>query len=255
LLRESEQGLRAASERLERLADLRRSFLHVVLHDLRSPVGTVVAMLEGLGGGLDGELGEAQKHRVDRAAARLRSLLDLLRELRVLADLETEHLESLMAPVDLRGTIADVVEDHLDSAGQKGQSLKAVLPKTLPAIHGVDRLIREALANYLTNAIKYSDRGGAITVRAASSESVVRIEVSDNGPGITAQDKERLFQEFARAGKEGGRRGKASGLGLGLSIVRRIAEAHHGRAGVESQPGQGSTFFIELPVRAVAKSG
>ena len=61
LLRENEQGLRAASERLERLADMRRSFLHVVLHDLRSPVGTVVAMLEGLGEGLDGQLGEAQK--------------------------------------------------------------------------------------------------------------------------------------------------------------------------------------------------
>ena len=250
LLRKNEQGLREASERLERLADIRRSFLHVVLHDLRSPVGTVVAMLEGLGSGLDGDLVEAQKHRVDRAAARLRSLLDLLHGLRVLADLETEHLESLMAPVDLRGTIAAAVEDYVDSAEQKGQSLKAVLPETLPAIHGVDRLLREALANYLTNAVKHTDRGGAIVVRAAHRGPVVRIEVSDNGPGITAQDQERLFQEFARVGKEGGRRGKASGLGLGLSIVRRIAEAHHGRAGVESQPGQGSTFFLELPVQA-----
>ena len=254
LLRENEQGLLAASERLEGLADMRRSFLHVVLHDLRSPVGTVVAMLEGLGGGLDGELGEAQKHRVNRAAARLRSLLDLLRGLRVLADLETERLDSLMAPVDVLGTISAAVEDHLDAAEQKGQSLKAVLPETLPSIHGIERLIREALANYLTNAIKYTDRGGAIVVRAASLGSIVRIEVSDNGPGITALDQERLFQEFARAGKEGGRRGKPSGLGLGLSIVRRIAEAHHGRAGVSSQVGQGSTFFIELPAGDATKA-
>lgn len=98
LLRENEQGMLAASEHLERLADMRRSFLHVVLHDLRSPVGTVVAMLEGLSGGLDGQLAEAQKSRVDRATARLRSLLELLRGLRVLADLETERLESMMAP-------------------------------------------------------------------------------------------------------------------------------------------------------------
>jgi len=246
-LRESEQGLRAASERLERLADMRRSFLHVVLHDLRSPVGTVVAMLDGLGGGLDGQLGDAQKHRVDRATARLRNLLDLLRGLRVLADLETERLDSLMAPVDLRSTITAAVEDHLDSAEQRGHTLKAALPATLPAIRGVDRLIREALANYLTNAIKYTHQGGAITVRAACRGGVVRIEVKDNGPGIKAEDQAGLFQEFTRVGKAGERRGKASGLGLGLSIVRRIAEAHHGRAGVESQPGAGSTFFLELP--------
>ena len=252
LLRQSEQGLRAASERLERLADMRRSFLHVVLHDLRSPVGTVVAMLEGLASGLDGPLGDAQKNRVERATARLRSVLELLRGLRVLADLETERLESLMAPVDLQATITATVEDHLDSAAQKGQKLEAVLPAPLPAVQGIDRLIREALANYLTNAIKYTDPGGAITVRGSRRGPMVRIEVVDNGPGIGTEDQARLFQEFSRAGREGGRRGRVTGLGLGLSIVRRIAEAHHGRAGVESQPGRGSTFFLELPVREAA---
>jgi signal transduction histidine kinase len=211
-------------------------------------------MLEGLSGGLDGQLAEAQKSRVDRATARLRSLLELLRGLRVLADLETEGLESLMAPVDVRGTITAAVEDHLDSAEQKKVVLKAMLPAALPAIVGIDRLIREALANFLTNAIKYTPAGGTISVRAADRGSVVRIEVVDDGPGIAAEEQAHLFQEFSRAGKEGSRRGKDAGLGLGLSIVRRIAEAHHGRAGVESQPGQGSTFFIELPVREAAKT-
>jgi signal transduction histidine kinase len=252
LLRASEQGLRAASERLERLADLRRSFLHVVLHDLRSPVGTVVTMLEGLGGGIDGPLDEAQKHRVDRATQRLRNLLDMLHGLRVLADLETEHLDSLMAPVDLLGTVRATVEDHVDAAEHKGHTLRAELPEALPAVRGIERLLREAVANYLTNAIKYTEPGGAIVVRALQKDAKVRVEVTDNGPGISAQDQARLFQEFARAGQAGARRSRASGLGLGLSIVRRIAEAHGGRAGVASQVGQGSTFFIELPVSAEA---
>jgi signal transduction histidine kinase len=249
LLRENEQGLRVARERLERLADMRRSFLHVVLHDVRGPVGTVVAMLEGMASGIDGELGAAQRQRINRALARLGSLLELLRGLRVLADLETETLESLMAPVDLRNTIANTVEDHMDAAEQKQQRLSTVLPEKLPTVRGIERLLGEALANYLSNAIKYTDQGAAIVVRAVDLGTAVRVEVSDNGPGIAVADQGRLFQEFARAGKEGVRRRKAAGLGLGLSIVRRIAEAHHGRAGVESQPGQGSTFFLELPVQ------
>jgi signal transduction histidine kinase len=248
LLRQNEQGLREASEQLERLADMRRSFLHVVLHDLRSPVGTVVTMLEGLSGGVDGELGEAAKKRLDRAGEKLRGVLDLLRGLRVLADLETERLESLMAPVDILATVRAAVEDHADAAEQKGQLLQIDLPVTLPAIRGIERLLREAVANYLTNAIKYADPSGPIVVRGASVGAFVRIEVSDCGPGIAAEDQQRLFQEFTRVGKPGSLRNRATGIGLGLSIVRRIAEAHDGRAGVESQAGQGSTFFIELPV-------
>jgi signal transduction histidine kinase len=248
LLRKNEQGLREASDRLEGLADMRRSFLHVVLHDLRSPVGTVVTMLEGLSGGIDGALSEAQKHRVDRAGERLRGVLDLLRGLRVLADLETERLDSMMAPVDLLSTLRAAIDDYADAAEVRGQSLRAVLPDSLPSILGIERLLREAVANYLGNAIKYADRGSAILVRALQTGSTVRIEVSDSGRGISAEDQARLFQEFSRVGKTASRGGAASGIGLGLSIVRRIAEAHRGRAGVESQPGQGSTFFIELPM-------
>jgi len=248
LLRQNEQGLREASEQLERLADMRRSFLHVVLHDLRSPVGTVVSMLEGLSGGVDGALGEGAKKRVDRAGEKLRGVLDLLRSLRVLADLETERLESLMAPVDMLATVRAAVEEHADAAEQKGQHLQADLPAALPEIRGVERLLREAVANYLTNAIKYADLSGPIVVRAFPVGSFVRIEVSDHGPGIAAEDQGSLFQEFARVGKGGSQRNKATGIGLGLSIARRIAEAHDGRAGVASQAGQGSTFFIELPI-------
>jgi signal transduction histidine kinase len=255
LLRGIERGLREASERLERLADIRRSFLHVVLHDVRSPVGTVVAMLEGLGNGIDGELTPAQKTRIARAEQRLGGLLDLLRGLRVLADLETEGLESMMAPVDLLATIRATVEDHVDAAEQRGQTLKVELPASLPTVHGIDRLLREALANYLTNAIKYTDQGGTVVVRARESGATVRIEVSDNGPGIAPDEIDHLFQEFARAGKSGSRRNRPTGIGLGLSIVRRIAEAHNGRAGVESQLGKGSTFFIELRLLAPSPAG
>jgi signal transduction histidine kinase len=254
LLRESEQGLRDARDRLERLADMRRSFLHVVLHDLNSPVSTVVAMLEGLVGGIDGPLTQPQGQRVARAGQRLQGVIDLLRSLRVLADLETEQLEPLMAPVDLLATIRAAVDDHLDSAGQQGIALEASLPPSLPKVKAVERLIREALANYLSNALKYTQAGGTVVVRALATADMVRIEVKDNGPGISAEDQRQLFQEFARVGGDRVGAKKPTGVGLGLSIVRRIAEAHGGRAGVVSERGHGSTFFLELRASASGRS-
>lgn len=244
LLRQNERGLRDASERLERLADLRRSFLHVVLHDVRSPVGTVVSMLGGLTDGIDGAMNEAQKRRLGRAGQRLHGVLELLRGLRVLADLETERLEAMMGPVDLAATLQVAVDDAMDAAEQRGLSLSLQLPPELPAVRGIAHLIREAVANYLSNAIKYTPAGGNVRVGAVVNRERVRVEVADDGPGIAREAQAHLFAELSRGVRRGG--GTDAGLGLGLSIARRIAEAHGGRAGVVSEVGQGSTFFIEF---------
>lgn len=242
LLRQSERGLRDARDRLERLADLRRSFLHVVLHDVRSPVGTVVSMLDGLVDGIDGPLAEPQARRIKRAGERLDGVLELLRNLRVLADLETEQLEPMMVSVDLLATIRASVEDQVDFAEHRGIELKVDLPSSLPRVRVVERLVREALANYLTNAIKYTQSGGRVVAGAFTAQGIVRVTVTDNGPGVPLDRQGRLFQEFSGRGAAN----KTAGIGLGLSIVRRIAEAHGGRAGVVSEPGRGSTFFIEF---------
>jgi len=247
-LRAHEQALQAARSRLEHLATMRRSFLHVVLHNVRSPVGTVVTMLEGLANGLDGTINEAQQARLRRAGARLQDILEMSRSLRVLADLETESLESLMAPLDISTLINATVADHLELAASRNQKFVIDIPEALPTVSGVERLLREALANYLNNATKYSHEGKAITVRARADNAHVRIEVVDTGPGISEEAKAKLFQEFSRLPPAGKLAPKTSGLGLGLSIVRRIAEAHKGSAGVEGSEGEGSCFFIELPI-------
>jgi signal transduction histidine kinase len=246
-LRDGERRLRAASEDLERLANLRRAFLHVALHDIRSPVATVVTMLDNLSVGLGGPLTDTQADWVRRADARLKGLFDLLRDLQMLADLETGRIEGVMEPVDVAMVVQAMVEEHADSAGQHGVRLAAELGERLPRMKGIDRLLRQAVANYLTNAIKFTDAGGNVVVRATSAGTFVRVAVSDDGPGISPADQARLFQEFARVGKVREGRPSVPGTGLGLSIVRRVAEAHGGRAGVESEEGKGSTFFLEIP--------
>lgn len=247
-LRAGERRLRTATEELDDLAKLRRAFLHVVLHDIRSPVSTVVTLLETLAAGDVGPLSDKQKERIVRAEAQLRGMLSFLHDLQVLTDLEAGGLADAMEPVDLRISLGEVVEDHMDAAQQGGLELRTELPDTLAKVQGVDRLLREAVANYITNAIKYNPPGKAITVRARQLNEMIRIEVADNGSGIAGSDQERLFREFVRVRKHTDKASsRPPGTGLGLSIVRRIAEVHRGRAGVVSQLGQGSTFYIELP--------
>jgi signal transduction histidine kinase len=244
-LRASERRLREAVLRLERLADLRRSFLHVVVHDLRSPLGAVTTLLDNLSSELGGPLSGQQRQWVERADHRLRGALELLRGLQVLADLETESLAKLMVSVDLRPIVQEVVEEYADLAQQRRQSLTAELADSLPPVRGIARLLREALVNYVTNAIKYSGDGRTLVVRVHAQDTSLRVEVQDDGPGIPPEEQTRLFQEFVRVSKG---KGAEAGTGLGLSIVRRIAEAHGGQVGVESTPGQGSCFFLTLPI-------
>ena len=244
-LRESERRLREAVLSLERLADLRRAFLHVVVHDLRSPLGAVTTLLDNLSSELGGPLAAQQRQWVERADHRLRGALELLRGLQVLADLETESLANLMVSVDLDAIVREVVEEYADLAQQRRQSLTADLPESLPPVRGIARLLREALVNYVTNAIKYSGDGRTIVVRVRVQDDSVRVEVQDDGPGISIDKQTHLFQEFVRVSRG---KGAEAGTGLGLSIVRRIAEAHGGQVGLESAPGQGSCFFLTLPI-------
>jgi len=258
LLRQGERRLRAANLELERLSNLRRAFLHIALHDLKAPVGATAMLLENLSSGVGGPLTIQQAHWVDRAQTRLREMLDFVRDLGVLADLERGRMAELAAPADMGALVHKLVDEHQDLAARRRHTLSADVAEGLPPVRGVARLLQEAIANYITNAIKYTPDGGRIVVRAFAGRpaGVIRVEVADNGPGIAPEDQARLFHEFVRILHKPGsggasprpERGPVSGTGLGLSIVRRIAEVHGGTAGVVSQPGQGSTFFLEIPV-------
>jgi signal transduction histidine kinase len=140
------------------------------------------------------------------------------------------------------------VAEHQDLARQSRHTLRLQVEGRIPPVRGLQLLLREAIANYITNAVKYTPEGGTIVVRARSSTpTTVRIEVEDDGIGIAPEDQERLFTEFVRIPREGKAVDRAKGTGLGLSIVKRVVEAHGGAVGVESGRAEGSTFFVELP--------
>ena len=142
--------------------------------------------------------------------------------------------------------------DQKDGEGYRlrtdnGERLRIELTATVPAFVLYDQhaeMIRRVLINLLENAIKYSRTEGKISVTLERVENDMRVGVQDNGPGIPKEDQTRVFEKFARVQ----RKGRPKGLGLGLAFCRLAVEAHDGRIWVESEPGQGSTFYFTLPI-------
>jgi signal transduction histidine kinase len=141
----------------------------------------------------------------------------------------------------------DVVQRFLARAQAAGVMLEIDYPDELPLARLDAALVERALTNLLDNALRVTPAQGRVLVRVRFVRGEVRIEVIDTGPGVAPEDQPRVFERFYQASRARDQRGAS---GLGLAIVKRVAELHGGRAGLHSEPGRGSTFFIELPTGA-----
>ncbi len=246
LVRRSEVKLRDTNDELGRLSQMRRDFLHIALHDLKSPVGAMASLLNNLKSGLCGDLNDKQEEWIDRCLKRLDGLTDFLDDLQLLASLEAGNLREHTEVIDIPNLLHEVVEENQDLAQPRGHFLGLEIEEGILPVSGVRRLLKEAVFNYVTNAIKFTLESGKIIVRARMAGDRISIEVTDTGIGIAEEDQPRLFNEFVRL-RQTSSSSRTPGTGLGLSLVRRIVESHHGRTYVISATGQGSTFVIELP--------
>jgi signal transduction histidine kinase len=246
-LRRVERRILLANDELLRLSQQRKDFLHIAAHNLRAPVGAVSMLLENMREGAAGEITGKQRDWLDRSLKRLGDLTEFMTNIQTLSSLETNIINTQFTKVDLAPVVARLVEDYADVAESHHHTLRPEIAGAVPPVVGHERLLQEAIVNYITNAISYTPDGGEIVVRLLYQAPMVRVEVSDNGIGIAKEDQNRLFQEFVRIPGKGSAAGGVKGSGLGLSIVRRIVQAHGGRTGVESEIGKGSTFFVELP--------
>ena len=249
MLQAGEAQLSQANAELSRLSQLRRAFLHTALHDLKAPFDAITMMMHNLETGAGGALTEQQAKWVDRCHLRLDEISAFLRDFQIIASLDSVALERESREVDIAAMLRHLVRENEDLAQERMHDIALNVSDSLPPAIGIERLLHEAVANLITNAIKYTPLGGRIAVQASSTDNVVRIEVSDNGVGIAPDDQGKVFQEFVRFRQRSEQTGKVPGSGLGLSIVRRIVELHHGAVGLISELNKGSTFFITLPSR------
>lgn len=246
-LRRSERQLRETNLRLDRLSRLRRDFLHLAVHNLRAPVGAAQMHVENMVAGLGGSDPEKERDRLLRIGHRLEGLQEMLQDLRLLGDLETEDVAASARAVPVGELLEEVVEEWGDQAAMVGLELRVELERPSLRVRAIRRLLREAVVNYVTNAVKYAPRSGPVELAARGTpDGDIRIEVRDRGPGVAEEARPHLFREL-----EGPEPDVSAGLagssGLGLSLVRRIVEAHGGRVGVEAAEGEGSVFWMELP--------
>jgi two-component system phosphate regulon sensor histidine kinase PhoR len=155
-----------------------------------------------------------------------------------------------LEPVQIGRVISDVADSYRPQAVNKQITLEVEPAEDMESIEADPTLLRQAIANLVDNALKYTPQKGLVRLRASQEEGVQRIVIEDNGLGIAPTDQARLFEKFYRARRPEAL--KEKGAGLGLAIVKSIVEQHGGRVRVESRLGMGSTFTLELPMHPTA---
>ncbi len=243
-LREMFERLKIEIQRVTRTDSARREMIASVSHDLRTPLTALIGQLETIrikGEQLGADATGRLQEQALQNAQHLRTLTDTLAEL---AKLDSPEFRVQAEPLQIGELTDDVVRRFATRAELRGIGLVVDYPDGLPLTPVDAALLDRALSNLLDNALRVTPDGGRISVQVAMARNGMRVEVSDTGPGVALDDQESVFDLFYQASKHRESRGNS---GLGLAIVRRVAELHGGRAGLRSKPGEGATFFIELP--------
>ena len=236
--------VRDISER-RRIEQLKDEFVSTVSHELRTPLTSIAGSLGLLAGGAAGVLPEKAGRLIQIAQANSQRLVRLINDILDIEKIESGKLRLEMASLDLRDIAARAVDGVHGYAEEMGVVLTLADGDPAPVRGDADRLI-QVVTNLLSNASKFSPRGGEVRVTVDPETRLARLSVADKGPGIPDAFRSRIFSKFAQA--DGSDTRAKGGTGLGLAIAREIAERHGGRLWFESAEGEGATFYLDLPL-------
>jgi signal transduction histidine kinase/DNA-binding response OmpR family regulator len=242
--------LRLARDAAEAANQAKSRFLANMSHELRTPLNAILGFSRMLH--LDPQLNADQRETLNIINRSGEYLLKLINDVLEMAKIEAGRIQLEIAPFDLGGLVRDVVELMQIRCEEKGLHLLFDQTSSFPRyVKGDAARLRQILLNLMSNAVKFTEQGG-IAVRLGSTDDQDRhllIEMEDSGPGIRQEDLQRLFDPFVQLSDDAGQRG----TGLGLSITRQFVEMMGGRISVDSKPGRGSIFRVELPMKPVAE--
>jgi signal transduction histidine kinase len=241
-------ALRSANAQLVRASSAKTAFIAMLSHELRTPLNGIIGFADMLADPLFGEHSpEETRDLASNIIASGRHLLGLINDLLDMAKIEAGKIEIKPIPTDVSAVVYEVENVLSSLARAKSIEMKTDIDAGVPKAMADPARLRQVLFNLVSNAIKFTPHSGRITIDVVNLERSITISVSDTGPGLNADEAERIFEPYER--------GSAStddeGAGLGLSLARSLMELQGGRIWVKSTPGSGSTFSVQIPAAEV----
>jgi len=241
------------AEQLRQASDLKSRFLSYMSHEFRTPLGSILSIASLLSDELDGPLSDEQHKQVAFVSTAARELSDMVDDLLDLAKIEAGRISISPAWFDmldlfsaLRGMFRPIVDTS-------AVDLIFEEPVGLPRLYTDDKKLAQILRNFVSNSLKFTQRGEVRVSARLENEQEIRFAVSDTGIGIPPELHAALFEDFIQVDSPLQKR--LRGTGLGLSLCKRFAELLGGRVGLESQPGLGSTFYVVIPLSVAQEHG
>lgn len=235
--------IEASYEQLRDLEKLRDDLVHMIVHDMKNPLFSMVLVLELLKQEGAGKLDEEDAQHVDELLALTRGLVEMVSSLLDVSRLEEGKMPVHREPCDLVAVATEAVERLWPLARRK--ELRVERPDTQVSVFCDPELIGRVVANLVSNGMRYAKRGGTVTISFRAKEGSGEVRVTDTGPGIPAKYRQHIFEKFGRV--EGEVERMAYSTGLGLTFCKLAIEANNGTIGVESEEGRGSCFWFALP--------
>jgi len=222
-------------------------FMDTISHELKTPLTSIIAAAGLLAEELEATGDESYQRLIQTIIHNANTLETRLAELMDIVKTGSGRLQLKLEPVNIKSLLQGIGWQTSPLLQGKEQNLNMDLPSSLPIIHGDGQRLEQVVLNLMTNATKFTPKGGNITLRARKRDDGLVIEVQDTGIGIAKDEQARLFQPYSRLSAD---RQRHPGLGLGLALAKQVVELHGGKIWVESEPGKGSTFSFSLPLDA-----
>ncbi|MCS7072376.1 MAG: ATP-binding protein, partial [Anaerolinea sp.] len=239
--------IRASRDEAERANRVKDAFLASMSHELRTPLNAIINFTRFVVEGDTGPINEQQAELLNDVVRSGKHLLNLINDVLDMSKIEAGSLKLFIEDnIDVEALIKQAVATGRGLLGDKPVELHAEIAPDLPRLRADKQRILQILLNLISNACKFTEEG-EIVVRAVRQGDRLMIAVADTGPGIAPEDHALVFEPFKQT--EAGLR-QQTGTGLGMPIARKLAEAHQGRLWLESEPGKGATFYLELPITA-----
>ncbi len=241
------RDLAVAKRRADEATHLKSQFLATMSHELRTPLNAIIGYTEIQLAGMTGPLTEEQEEYQDRVLSNAEHLLGLINDVLDISKIEAGRMDIVTRPINLKSWLDSIIQQTGVLAEEKGLELIVQIDEIMPeVIIGDATRLQQIALNLLSNAIKFTDEGQVSIQLSPSQQDTWQIIVTDTGFGIPAHQQETIFQEFRQV--DGSSKRKHGGTGLGLAIVRKLALTMSGTVRVSSVLGEGSTFYVTLPL-------